>query len=687
MTYTSSNKRRDSDRNLDCDRKLHHQPDRNLRYLLTALIPSLLAILLSSSGQALAQSLAPESPASSITTEIDLPDSAAVHNLGVIIVTTDRITDQAPARTATLAEFDLATNPGQNARDLLKNVPGVGITTGRKDEAKITIRGFTSRRVAILVDGRPMNIPYYGDFNLASVNADKLSRVLVVRGPNSVSYGPNVMGGVVNFVTASGRDRPGTLLTARIGDNNSNEFSVTHGHLFNSGDLFLSLRRASSDGSPLSRDFVPTGYTGHEDGDYRDNSDFTEWDLFGKLGLKRNDNTDLALSWGYHTRDKGVPGAADEMRYWRFTDWRRYFTDLTLRHQLGSRTSLEAKVYGDIFINTLVDYEDETFNLDAVFYNSTHHNWDLGAIVSIERDWSQSHHATYGFNLREDQIKKRMNPSDPWLYHHQVTGSIFAEHQARLPGRWWGSCGLSDNIVVQNHLKDVDHVPGLSVGLSRKFAAGWRLYTSAGLSSRFPTLSQLWGTRSGNNELLPETTQRYELGLDGRFGVFVRTETTLFYNNLTDLIDRDARRTSRYYNIGDAESWGAELGGTVFWRDRFELKSTYTYTSSENSDTGKSLDLIPEHKIDTRIIIFSDDRRTQWVFILTCVSERFDSESLTEDQTISGYITADCKITTTLSDELTMSLAMQNIGDVQYEEEVMYPAPGRTYRLSGTVEF
>lgn len=614
-------------------------------------------------------------------------DSLRVYRLGEIIVSADRFSHDRQPSTASYSAADIERRPGTNAGEILKGTAGINISTGAKDETGITMRGFGSRRVAILVDGRPMNLPYYGTFDLSSVSTDKLDGIVVVRGPASVTYGANVMGGVVNFVTARGKDRLGTRVRGRIGNHDTGEVHVTHGRARGNWDLLLSARGAGSDGSILPAGFRPVIGTGFEDGGLRNNSDVAEWDLFGKLGYTRDPRVDLALSVGYHTQEKGVPGAADEERYWRFTDWRRYFADLTMRRRLSPATQLEAKGYGDIFVNTLVDYEDATYDPSAVFYNSTHDTWDAGGIVALEHAWSATHHATYGCNVREDQIKKRMNPSEPWIFHHQVTGSVYAQHLARLHPRLSGSLGLADDFMVYNHLRTVDHVLGCSAGLTTPLSAGWHASGSLGQSSRFPTLSQLWGSGSGNRHLRPEIARRYELGVDGQAGHGVRTDATLFWNGLTDLIDRNVRRNGRYENISSARTWGAEATGAIRSLDRIELQMSYTYTRSENRQSGQPLDLVPRHKVDGRIVIDSPGGDTQWTLMVTHAGSRFDGEAMTADQTLPAYTTADCRITTRVARFLAFSLDIQNIGDYSYEEEVLYPAPGRSVLFSTVLDF
>lgn len=614
-------------------------------------------------------------------------DSLEAIMLGEMIVTSDRWREGSHARTTIITAAELATTPGNTAQDILKSVPGVTVSAGRKDEASITVRGFGAKRVAIMIDGRPVNLPYYGTVNLGAVHTGQLDGIMVVRGPAGVTYGPNVMGGVVNFTTTRGRTRRGTHVRLQAGNHDTGELQVTHGRVHGNWDLLLSVQGGGSDGTVMSHEFTPVGVRATENGDLRDNSDFAEWDAFAKLGYRHGVRTDLALSGGYHTLEKGVPAAVDEERYWRFEDWRRYFADLTLRHEWDAHTFFEGKVYGDVFVNTLVDYENDSYDRSAVFYDSTHDTWDAGGIVALEREWTPTHHGSYGVTVREDQIKKRMNPDEPWLFHHQVTGALHAEHNVKIRSRCAAMCGLAHNFMIHNHLGDVEHILGYSAGAMYRLAGTWRITAATGQSSRFPTLSQLWGSTSGNRDLAPELARRLEVGVDGSLTRFADLALTAFGNDLRDLIDRDVRRAGKYYNISSARTYGLELELDLTPIDWLTLRSAYTYTEAENRDSDLPLDLTPEHKFDARLIASSASGETQWVLILTHIGERFDSEALTADQMLPAYTTVDCRVSTRIHRHIALGLEVTNLGDRNYEEEVMYPAPGRTVLVDASLDF
>ena len=95
---------------------------------------------------------------------------------------------------------------------------------------------------------------------------------------------------------------------------------------------------------------------------------------------------------------------------------------------------------------------------------------------------------------------------------------------------------------------------------------------------------------------------------------------------------------------------------------------------------------MPEHKVDGRLIASTRDGATHWVLAVTHVGSRFDSEALTADQTLPAYTTADCQVLTRLGKHVSVGLEILNVGDKNYEEEVMYPAPGRTVLFSAGLD-
>ena len=62
------------------------------------------------------------------------------------------------------------------------------------------IRGLTSNRVLILDDGQRMETQQWGDEHGPNIETSLADRIEVIRGPASVLYGSDALGGVINII-------------------------------------------------------------------------------------------------------------------------------------------------------------------------------------------------------------------------------------------------------------------------------------------------------------------------------------------------------------------------------------------------------------------------------------------------------------------------------------------------------
>ena len=89
--------------------------------------------------------------------------------------------------------------------DLFKQIPGVEIDGEGPFRGLPVIRGFSSNRVLILVDGQRLNnareSTSFAGIQPGLVNLSEVERIEVLRGPASVQYGSDAIGGVVNIIT------------------------------------------------------------------------------------------------------------------------------------------------------------------------------------------------------------------------------------------------------------------------------------------------------------------------------------------------------------------------------------------------------------------------------------------------------------------------------------------------------
>lgn len=100
---------------------------------------------------------------------------------------------------------------GDQMAEALRDIPGVDIVdsslAGRK---QIRIRGEEASRVLVLIDGQEVTYQRAGpNYSLGLlIDPSYVERVEVVKGPHSVLYGSQAIGGIINFITRKGGDSP-----------------------------------------------------------------------------------------------------------------------------------------------------------------------------------------------------------------------------------------------------------------------------------------------------------------------------------------------------------------------------------------------------------------------------------------------------------------------------------------------
>ena len=92
---------------------------------------------------------------------------------------------------------------------MFRNAEGVYIQKTNLGGGSPFIRGLTGKQVLVLVDGIRLNNSFYrfGPHQyLNTIDPNSIERIEVVRGPGSVLYGSDALGGVVNIITKKQSD-------------------------------------------------------------------------------------------------------------------------------------------------------------------------------------------------------------------------------------------------------------------------------------------------------------------------------------------------------------------------------------------------------------------------------------------------------------------------------------------------
>jgi iron complex outermembrane receptor protein len=111
-------------------------------------------------------------------------------------------TFEAFSSVSSLDSLELAENRGATLTDALAGVPGVSIRSFGSGSARPIVRGFDGDRVLVMEDGvRTGDLSSQSADHGISIDPASLERVEVVKGPATLLYGSNAIGGVVNVIT------------------------------------------------------------------------------------------------------------------------------------------------------------------------------------------------------------------------------------------------------------------------------------------------------------------------------------------------------------------------------------------------------------------------------------------------------------------------------------------------------
>lgn len=197
--------------------------------------------------------------------------------------------------------------------DALRGIPGVQVrdsngTGGSDVSLNVGIRGLPARlspRSTILLDGIPLAAAPYGQpqLSMSPLSLGSISSIDVMRGATSVRYGPQNVGGVINFVT---KPIPETF----SGSASVKTQGARTGGLKTLTDA--SVGGSKEDGSAGALLL----YSGLHGQGYRKNNDNTDIDdIILKTRYAFSDTDELLANFHYYHAQSGMPGGLSEAQY------------------------------------------------------------------------------------------------------------------------------------------------------------------------------------------------------------------------------------------------------------------------------------------------------------------------------------------------------------------------------------
>jgi iron complex outermembrane receptor protein len=667
--------------------------------------------------------------------EILPPDEFQTYTLGEIIISTEKPSVRDISIASEITFEDIEATHSLTVTEALDYAPGVFVSTGRKNEPDIRIHGFNQQQTLILIDG----IPYYetnlGKLDLSQMSTDMVGKIDVVKGGPSVIYGPNALAGVVNIITRKPGEKPFGMATVEAGDYSTYRFSASYGQKVGIVNYWLNYTRRESDGWRMSNDFslqpgVITRRPGSttnailEDGSRRNNSDYANDNLWAKIGIEPDADSEYYLNGYYINAEKGIPPSTQRVtvmpsrpafsEFARFETYDDWGVDLSGRRKVTQDLTLQAKLFYHRHIDDYVSFSDQNY-MERIA-TSRFKDYFLGGAFYADLkpvEWDILHLA---FHYRGDSHQEREDTYLPFAETFSYTGSLAFENEF-MPRKdlslvlgcsydWFEVDRAEVNVtdpgggdLIRQEERDV---PGTKHGINPMVGLNWildrnaRIFASVAWKSRFPTLQQLFTRRSGNPDLDPEKSVNYTVGASRAFGSLFFVEAALFHHHISDFISREAPGLEGVFrNFAKINMLGGELFAEITPHPDLQLKIAYTYNNAWDNSPQRVTDAVvgvPEHELTTSIRYTLPTTRTRFDvqgLYLGKIFDQLPTPQRPEQKPVEtgDFFTVNMRVSQPFLGHFQALAFLQNILDDNHEVEEGFPLPGRSFWLGISYKF
>ncbi len=587
-----------------------------------------------------------------------------------VVVTGTRASETArslPMSVSVVTEKEMDSRMEQSVLPLLsERVPSLMITSrglmgyGSSSGAAggMTMRGVgssdgSSGSVLVLIDGHPQFMGIFSHPVADTYQTIMAERVEVVRGPASVLYGSNAIGGVINILTRQQReDGVNTHLRAMYGSYNTisaDAVNMLRAGKFNS---VLSLAYNRSDG-------------------HRENMEFEQYSGYAKVGYDFSRNwksfADFNLSKAYSSN----PGLIDSPMFDNDMDILRGVASFSVENRYD-RISGALKIFynfGDHFID---DGYREGGNPRDSRFNST--DWMLGMAIFQNYNLRRGNKTTVGFDLQRygghawtSYIDRDDVAEIAEEYLNDMAG--YVNFQQLL----WDRLTLNAGVRLDHHSEaGSEWIP--QFGLS--WFAGRNTTVKAIVSKgyRNPSMRELYMWRPANPDLEPERLRNYEVSATQYFfGRRLWLEMNLYYINgdnsiiMVPIQNEDGTSSSRFMNTGRIENYGLEFSASFMASRNLGLNSNYSYLQMKYEIVGS-----PEHKLYAG----ADYSLKKWTF--STGLQYVGNLVLDEEFNKGSFVLWNARISYKVTRGLDIFVRGENLLNQKYSYYTGYPMPGTT---------
>ena len=582
-----------------------------------------------------------------------------VRHLPMTVTIVDRMTLKAEHQTSVLPTV-MREVPGLFVTS--RAMMGYGVSTGAA--GGINLRGITggAGQLLVLIDGHPQYQGIYGHPISDSYQTLMAERVEVLRGPASVLYGSNAMGGVMNIVTRQAR-QDGVNTNIQLGAGSYGTIQAEASNQVRSGKF----------SSTVSAQYGRTD-------NHRPRMGFEQYGGYLKLGYDFNEHWNAYVDANITHFNASYPGTEDKPMYDADQWITRGVVSAALENHYGN-TSGALSVYSNFGRHKIDDgtaaptapTQRYFRSKDALTGVSLYQSIQLfeGNRVTAGVDYMHIYGNAYYTSKATGDNLDTPNKQSGRSYRNEIAGYV----DFRQDLLDWLTIDLGAR-VDHHSITGTEFVPQGGI-VVRPIEAG-EIKAMASKGFRNPTMREMYLYPPSNTDLEPERLWNYELSWKHRLSSFTYGANLFYIKGDNMILTQQVDGKPRNVNTGEIENWGFELEAAYHVDSHLSMKANGAYLHMKNKVVAA-----PELTAYAGV----NYRWGKWFATLGLQYINNLYTAVGNDEKMERFALLDASVTYAATRNISIWARGENLLAQKYEINLGYPMPRATFMGGINVNF
>ena len=549
-----------------------------------------------------------------------------------------------------------------------RGMMGYGASTGAA--GGISLRGISggTGQVMVLIDGHPQYQGIYGHPLSDSYQTMMAERVEVLRGPASVLYGSNAMGGVINIVTRQ----------AKVGHN-----SVTTNATLGAGS-YGTIQAEASNQVRSGRFYSTVSAQYNRSDNHRPSMGFEQYGGFLKIGYDLNEHWNASISSNITHWNASNPGTTAQPKIENDQWITRGEVSMVIENHYGN-TSGALSIYDNFGRHKINDgynanggtpQTDLFRSKDAVAGGSWYQSAQLfeGNRTTVGFDYQHIYGRAYYTDRNTGAVVTTPQRLMQSCHSHADEFAGYADFRQDITSWFTIDAGLRYD---HHSVSGSEWIPQAGIVIRPMTTGEMKAMVSKGFRNATP--KEMFLYKSANEELNPERLWNYELSWKHRMDDGYTYGANIFYIKGDNMIQTvTTNGTPKNVNTGEIENYGFELEASCPINTYVNIRANSSYLHMKNK-----IIAAPE----ATVYIGTDFHKDKWYASLGIQHIANLYTEVGTKETKENIWLLNANVTYAATKNVSLWARGENLLAQKYEINAGYPMPRATFMGGVSVNF